>query len=184
VCCQVAQQIVSGAPGRAALKPATLGFLQGTLRYNSLDCLMCTGLVRWANRATVTWRQRSTATVNSVQLKSEQRSQSTPDISGVHQTVRCNYRTNNFNSQLLQTPTTRADVAHTGQWTVIVRCAHRQQKWPTTRKWLEAISTPNHLLQWHLSFLKFLFNTREIAFTPRHIPQIKSSSSLKINSTT
>jgi hypothetical protein len=52
------------------------------------------------------------------------------------------------------------------------------------RKWLEAINTHNHLLQWHPSFLKFLFNTRAISFTPRHIPKIKSSLSLKINSTT
>jgi hypothetical protein len=42
-----------------------------------------------------------------------------------------------------------ADVARTGQWTVpcpvhhrTVRCAHRQQKQPTARKWLEAINTP------------------------------------------
>jgi hypothetical protein len=34
----VAHRTVSGAPGRAALKPATLGFLQGALRYNSPDC--------------------------------------------------------------------------------------------------------------------------------------------------
>jgi hypothetical protein len=64
-----------------------------------------------------------------------------------------------------------------------IRCAHQQQKQPTTRKWLEAINTPlNHLLQWHPSFLKFTFNTRVIAFTPRHIPKIKSFPSLQINS--
>jgi hypothetical protein len=60
-----------------------------------------------------------------------------------------------------------------------VRCAHHQQKQPTTSKWLEAINTPNHLLQWHPCFLKFLFNKRAITFTPRHIPKIKSSPSPK-----
>jgi hypothetical protein len=39
----VAHRTVSGAPGRAALKPATLGFLHGTLCYNSPDCPVCTG---------------------------------------------------------------------------------------------------------------------------------------------
>jgi hypothetical protein len=55
-------------------------------------------------------------------------------------------------------------------------------KKPMTRKWLEAINTPNHLSQWYTSFLKFTFNTRAIAFTPRHISKIKSPPSLKINS--
>jgi hypothetical protein len=35
---QMAHQTVSDAPDRAALKLATLGFLLGALRYNSLDC--------------------------------------------------------------------------------------------------------------------------------------------------
>jgi hypothetical protein len=39
-------QTVSGAPRRAALKPATLGFLQGALHYNLPDCSVCTGHVR------------------------------------------------------------------------------------------------------------------------------------------
>jgi hypothetical protein len=41
-----------------------------------------------------------------------------------------------------------------------VRCAHRQQTQPTTRKWLEAINTPNHLLQWHPSILNSTFIAR------------------------
>jgi hypothetical protein len=39
---------VSGAPGRAPLESATLGFLWGVLRYNSPDCPVCTGHVRCA----------------------------------------------------------------------------------------------------------------------------------------
>jgi hypothetical protein len=54
VCCLVAHRTVSGAPGRAPLELATLGFSQGALRYNSPDCPVCTRHVRWANGATVT----------------------------------------------------------------------------------------------------------------------------------
>ena len=50
---------VSGAPGRATLEQLTLGFLWGMLRYDSLDCPVCTGHVRWANGATATGRQWS-----------------------------------------------------------------------------------------------------------------------------
>jgi hypothetical protein len=70
VCCQV-----SGAPGQGPNEHATLGFLLGVLCYNSPDCLVCTGHVRWANGATVNCTQRSTV-VNSKQCtvqKSEDR---------------------------------------------------------------------------------------------------------------
>jgi hypothetical protein len=52
----------------------------------------------------------------------------------------------------------------------------------TTRIVVGAINTPNHLHSSHPSFLNFTFNTRAIAFTPRHIIKIKSPPSLKINS--
>jgi hypothetical protein len=100
----MAHRTVSGPPGRATLQPATLGFLLGALRYNSLDCPMCTGNIRRANGATVTWRQRSTAKGNSTPQKSAQRSQSASDMSGVAPTVRCNYKTKDSNGRLLQTP--------------------------------------------------------------------------------
>jgi hypothetical protein len=35
---QMAHRTVSGVPGQAALKPATLGFLWGALRYNLSNC--------------------------------------------------------------------------------------------------------------------------------------------------
>jgi hypothetical protein len=44
---------------------ATLGNSLGALCYNSPNCPVCTGHVRWASGATVTTRQRSTAKVNS-----------------------------------------------------------------------------------------------------------------------
>jgi hypothetical protein len=177
-------RIVSGAPDRAPLELATLGFSQDALRYNSPDCPVCTGHVRWANGATITWHQRSTAKVNSAHQKSEHTGYvrcgtglsgaatgqrfSTVDRSkpqracwgGTHRTV---------NNTCL--------VHHRTVW-----YAHRQQTQPTARKWLEAINTPKHFLQWYPSFLKFTFNTRAITFTPGHIPKIKSSPSLKINS--
>jgi hypothetical protein len=107
-----------------------------------------------------------------------------------HRTVRCNYRKRLQRSTRSKpqwacwcgahrTVNSTCPVRHR-----TVRCAHCQQTQPTARKWLEAINTPNHLLQWHPSFLKFPFNTRAIAFTTRHIPKIKSSPSPKINSTT
>jgi hypothetical protein len=43
---QVAHRTVSGAPGQAALKHLTLGFLLGALRYNSPDCPVYTEHVR------------------------------------------------------------------------------------------------------------------------------------------
>jgi hypothetical protein len=60
-----------------------------------------------------------------------------------HRTVRCSKRTKGSNGQQLQTPmgahrTVNSDypVRHR-----TIRCAHRQQKQPTTRKWLGAINT-------------------------------------------
>jgi hypothetical protein len=35
-------------------------------------------------------------------------------------------------------------------------------------KWLGAINTPNHHNLWYPSFLKITFNTRALAFNPRH----------------
>jgi hypothetical protein len=54
-------------------------------------------------------------------------------------------------------------VAHQTVW-----CAHRQQPSPTACWWLRAINTPNHHNSKNPSLLKFSFNTRASAFTPRH----------------
>jgi hypothetical protein len=74
----MAHRTLSGALGRAPSEHATLGFSQDTLRYNSLDCPVCTEHVRWANRATVTWRQRSIAKGSSASQKLEQKAINTP----------------------------------------------------------------------------------------------------------
>jgi hypothetical protein len=45
--------------------------------------------------------------------------------------------------------------------------------------WVGAINTPDHLHSSHPSFLNSTFNTRAKAFTPIHIPKIKSSPTSK-----
>jgi hypothetical protein len=67
--------------------------------------------------------------------KSERRSQTSPDCP-VQQTDKRLQRSTAPN------PNGRADVACPGQWTVTVRCAHRQQPLPMARKWLGAINIP------------------------------------------
>jgi hypothetical protein len=97
-----------------------------------------------------------------------------PDCPVCHQTVRCRKRIKDFNGQPLQTPTVYWRGTHH-----TVRCAHRQQRLGSG--WRLQIPI-NHLHSSHPSFLNFTFNTRAIAYTPRHNQKIKSSPSLKINS--
>jgi hypothetical protein len=72
----------------------------------------------------------------------------------------------------------------TGQPTVPVRCAHRQQPPQRLLWWLGAINTPNHHNSKHPSFQKFPFNTRALAFTPRHNSKDQSLSKSRISSPT
>jgi hypothetical protein len=77
--------LIFGAPN--TVWPGTLQTnhsqkFQGSLRYNSPDCLMCHRTVWWASGATANWRQRSTAKAfcgTLPQQKSECRSQKAPD---------------------------------------------------------------------------------------------------------
>jgi hypothetical protein len=86
----MAHWTLSGAPGQAPNEQATLGNSLGALRYNSLDCPVCTGHVRWASGAMANWRQQSTA-IRTVRVnndeqcaaESERRSQRASDMSGV-----------------------------------------------------------------------------------------------------
>jgi hypothetical protein len=82
-----------------------------------------------------------------------------------------------------------ADVARTGQCTVVVRWRTRLSSAPIASslhqrlwKWLGAINIPNHLIHIHPSVLYITFNTRAKDSTPRHIQSMKSSPSLQINS--
>jgi hypothetical protein len=61
-----------------------------------------------------------------------------------------------------------------------VWCAHRQQPSPTTCWWLRAINTPNHHHLKHPRFLSITFNTRALAFTPRHNSKDQSLSKSQI----
>jgi hypothetical protein len=72
------------------------------------------------------------------------------------------------NDRLLPNPNSWVTWRRTGQPTVPVRCAHRQQPSPMACWWLRAINTPDHHNSKHPSILKFSFNTRASAFTPRH----------------
>jgi hypothetical protein len=154
VYCQLAHRTVFGAPGRAALEPATLGFLQGTLRYNSPDCPVCTEHIRWANGATVTWRQRSTAKVNSARQKSEQQVRTHRTCPVWHRTVRCDIglssvtpdcpvqlQDKGFQRSTAPNPNRRADVARTGQWTGPVRCTTRLSGVPIDSKLSQRLGT-------------------------------------------
>jgi hypothetical protein len=52
-----------------------------------------------------------------------------------------------------------------------VQCAYRRQKQLTARKYLEAINTPNHLLQWHPSILNITFIARAKETNPKTHPK-------------
>jgi hypothetical protein len=67
---------MSGAPGRAALEQLTLGNFQGALCYNSPDCPV-------SQRSNDNLAPTVDYKVNSARQSSEQRSQSTLDMSGV-----------------------------------------------------------------------------------------------------
>jgi hypothetical protein len=115
VCCQVAHrtvsgvhQTVSGAPGRAPIEHATLGFSQGALHYNSPDYPVS---------------QRSngnlapTVDFKREQCKSEVRaeSQNTPDMSGVPPDCSVQLLDKEFQRSSAPNPNGCADVARTGQ---------------------------------------------------------------------
>jgi hypothetical protein len=116
---QVTHQTVSGAPGRAPSHLATLGFSQGTLRYNSPDCPVCTVHVWWANGATLDCK-RWTVQVRSQRRKSEHNRHvwCATGLSG----AATGQRTSIVKRSK---PQRRADVAHTRQWTVPCLVHHR-----------------------------------------------------------
>jgi hypothetical protein len=98
----MAHRTVFGAPGRAPLEHLTLGNFPGVLHYNSPNCPVCTGHVRWANGATVTMSQRSSS-------KSEQCTAEVRAVKSEHTGhVRCSTRLSGAavpTVKSLQTPT-------------------------------------------------------------------------------
>jgi hypothetical protein len=129
--------------GPRASEQATLENSLGALRYNSLDCPVCTGHVRWVSGATVTVRQRSTAKVyNDEQCAAEVRAASGTGLSGATTGQRLQRSTRSKPQRAWwrgthQTVNCDCPVHHR-----TVRCDHRQQKQSMARKWLEAINTP------------------------------------------
>jgi hypothetical protein len=141
--------------------------------------------------------QRSNSQLRQRSIKEQSDRQKSESVCKVrmHRTIQCatglsgaarRQKTSTINSSKPQRST---DMVHTGQWTVqyaahhrTIRCAHQQQSQPTTRKWLEAINTPNHLHSSHPSFSLFSFNTRAKNILQRHNQSIQSSPSSKIKS--
>jgi hypothetical protein len=181
----VAHRTVSDALGQAPLKHVALGFSRDVLRYNSPDCPVCTGHVRCANGATVTCDKRST--VKGEQCKSDVRlrSQNAPDMSGVPPDCPVQQQDKELQWSTAPNPNNVLTWHTLDSEQCPIRCTTGLSDAPSTttaRIVVGAINTPNHHHSSHPSFLNFTFNTRPIAFTPRHIPKIKSCPSLKINS--
>jgi hypothetical protein len=106
----MAHQTLSGAPGPEANKPATLGNSIGALRYNSLDCTVCTGLSGAPAEQLLPTRQRSTATVNSVAQKSE-----VTGLSGVAPNCPVQQKDKGLQRSIAPNRNGRANVARIGQ---------------------------------------------------------------------
>jgi hypothetical protein len=81
-------------------------------------------------------------------------------------------------------PNSCADVARTGQCTVDVRCAHRQQPLLTARKWLGAINSlqPPHSLQSKFSEHPIHCKSKRLHFKTHSIDQILSKPPNQLNS--
>jgi hypothetical protein len=62
-----------------------------------------------------------------------------------------------------------------------VRCAHREQPPQRLSWWLGAINTPHPHNSNHPKFINITFNTRALAFTPRHNSKDQSLSKSQIH---
>jgi hypothetical protein len=151
----MAHRTVSGVhrtPGPRASDRATLGNFQAALRYNSLDCPVCTGHVRWANGATVTCANGRLQKVNSCeQCAAELRAEKSEHTGR----VRCGTGLSGATTGQGFQRSTRSKPQRAcwrGTHRTVnsdcpvhhrpVQCAHRQQNQSTARKWLEVINTP------------------------------------------
>jgi hypothetical protein len=141
----MAHRTVSGAPGPRASEHATLRNFQAVVRYNSPDCPVCTGHVRWANRATVTWRQRS-STKWTLYVRAQSREvrayRCGTGLSGATTGQRFQGSSRSKPQRACWRGTHRTVNSGCPMHHQTVRCAHRQQKLPMARKWLEAINIP------------------------------------------
>jgi hypothetical protein len=158
---------------------------QGAVHYNSPDCPVC----QWSNGYSL---QRSTAKACdrwTVHAELERRVRGAPDseqnLSGGTPDCPVPQEDKLSNDRLSQNPngwvtwrrTEKCPMAHR-----TVRCAHWQQPSPMACRWLRVINTPNHHNSKHPSLLKFSFNTRASAFTPRHKSKDQSLSKSQTHS--
>jgi hypothetical protein len=167
----VAHWTVSVAPGRATSKLATLGVFQGTLRYNSLDCPVCTRqcpVSQWSNGNP---RQRLTAKVNSAQSEVRAGSQNAPDMSGVPLDYLVQLQDKKLQWSTARNPNGVLTWHALDSERCSVRCLTGLSGAPSTttaRIVVGAINIPNHLHSSYPSFLNSTFNTRAKGYTPRH----------------
>jgi hypothetical protein len=170
----LAHRTLSDAPGPSWIKPATLGNTRGTLRYNSPDCQVS----QWSNGSQrASCRLTRWTVMNCVAIEVRAQKSEVTGLSGVAPDCLVRQDDKALQWSTAPNPNGCADVARTGQWTVTVRCAHRQQPLPTARKWLGAINTPNHLIQSHPSILSFSFIARAKCNTQRHNQSNQSTQS-------
>jgi hypothetical protein len=158
-----------------ALRTSHSREFRDTLRYNLPDCPVCHRTVRRASGATAPYAPTVDCAESTVMNNVAQKSEVTVLSGGAPD------RPVQQDDKALQWSTApntneRADVERIGQW-VTVRCARRQQTSPTTRKWLRAINTPNHLIQSHPSIPSFSFIARAKFNTPRHNQSNQSTQS-------
>ena len=131
---------VFGAPGQAQNELTNLWLSRDALGYNSLD-----SPVSQRNNGNLA----STVDNKREQCKSEVRaeSQNTPDMSSATTGQRVPMVDRSKPQRACWRGTHRIVNSTCLVHHRTVRCAHRQQKQPMARKWLEAINTPNHLFQ-------------------------------------
>jgi hypothetical protein len=156
---------LSGAPGPYNPKPATLWFspARSAIIHRTARC---------TSGATTTSRN---GRLQKLKNRGTMRDRAERRVRGAPNTEQC------LSSAAMDYPVPLEDKAYNGRhlpnpngWVTwlahrTVRCAHRHQPPPTACWWLRAINTPpNHHHSKHPSFLRFSFNTRASAFTPRH----------------
>jgi hypothetical protein len=118
VCWNLAHRTVSGAPAEAASKPTTLGFLPGVLRYNSSDCPVS----QRSNGSLRTNGRLCRATVcNSTAAEVRAQKLEGIGLSGVAPDCPVQLEDKRLQRSTALNPNGYADVARTGQCTVVVR---------------------------------------------------------------
>jgi hypothetical protein len=139
--CPVCHRTVSGAPCPYKDEPTTLGKTgpRSTIIHQTVQCA--------SGATTNSCNGRLCKGYNALQCAAEVRAEvrgapdSEQDLSGVAPNCPVPQGDNGANGRLLPNPNGWVTWQRTGQSTVPVRCAHRQQPSPTAIWWLRAINT-------------------------------------------